>query len=1049
MGVPRRSSRWRSLGRSRGSFGKPQCLQLCTAGSLGRIQCRFSLCLTHVFNAPDSLVLQSFDFLSQSLVFLGWTSDTERACWLHWEIHSTWVLERGERAASTSTFHSVLFHPENKRFWYNTEHNRPTGKHGSLRKVKTNPADTRKKTLKRESSPLHVQPCCCVPQRRERAFFRGSPFVFPRVRQFSRHLHQFRWSISVFEATLSICTTCRDVPPSFDASALILEQHLPAFDTHTKVAESSSTSTEGASHSAGLDPIVPAGPWWQHHHRSPVLLHRFRKAQDHEEAGLTSRLFFRAATKDCAARSLSEASSCKCSPTSFHRTAMGEHVKTRNWSMLVYESVEVNESCDNKHAVARRCKLYKWMNTVSDVVGSVVVCSSHVVCRRSSSTVHSDTASSLAQVRCAASSYHFCEQNTLIRHIFSHLHALIWNVARDIGSRCLAHVTHVSSACCCCLDTILDTIRLSTLCSPPSLSSSFSFSCSSSSMWVRSMRSPHSQLMSPTSSTTTTSQRPLTYSSRSPPATADPQICMTWSSMTNTIGRALSSPLFQEREDPASRRQVYHSPYESLLSSQSSSVGHVRTGSPVFDVFGSLISNVKENPRPTQKVSKSGFFWNDRKSKISLIIEQRLKDTSSRPINDRRSIQKLKTNNIDEINNFFMNIYWNKIENFVKLMRKVSMRWKNWSDFKDLRSIQFQGEDWSKIETLSLNSQKKSGITERNQLHEWFEIFSRCWISTQWTFPRCQSTCVFPTSSNSWRNAPFFWSAGAATMGHQVFGTRMVYGETFLQIQMRLLQHLIRRNWLHGVLIYRNQFTHHWRWRMRIKHQFRIRGASPDRQPKIQSSPVSEILQRIVGTDQQRLQISDLHFDKFLNPTTFACSKIRFKTEVCTCSQFPTEAVLWIKEVELVDSVDDLKSSCSVRGSQMPNFEVFDAKIASALNRIIHDTPFKRRVSLEEQKAPKEDRFLRGRQIAYLIYEYFRVTGSQWFRRELCRPIHYCSSKWWRSGIRFKVGRNSYYQWRKPHLMTSGKDCTNWEYESLRNSRPYWNCMTWRFIRRS
>ena len=52
------------------------------------------------------------------------------------------------------------------------------------------------------------------------------------------------------------------------------------------------------------------------------------------------------------------------------------------------------------------------------------------------------------------------------------------------------------------------------------------------------------------------------------------------------------------------------------------------------------------------------------------------------------------------------------------------------------------------------------------------------------------------------------------------------------------------------------------------------------------------------GADQQRLQISDLHFDKFPTPATFACWKIRFKTEVCTCSQFPTEAMQWIKEVE-------------------------------------------------------------------------------------------------------------------------------------------------------
>ena len=130
------------------------------------------------------------------------------------------------------------------------------------------------------------------------------------------------------------------------------------------------------------------------------------------------------------------------------------------------------------------------------------------------------------------------------------------------------------------------------------------------------------------------------------------------------------------------------------------------------------------------------------------------------------------------------------------------------------------------------------------------------------------------------------------------------------------------------------------------------------------------------GADQQRLQISDFHFDKFPTQATFACRKIRFKTDVCTCSQFPTEAMHWIKEVETVDSVSDLKSSSSVRGIHMPNFEVLDARIASALNRIIHNTQFKRRVNLEEQKAQKKDRFLRGRQIAYLIYEYFWVTGA-------------------------------------------------------------------------
>ena len=80
--------------------------------------------------------------------------------------------------------------------------------------------------------------------------------------------------------------------------------------------------------------------------------------------------------------------------------------------------------------------------------------------------------------------------------------------------------------------------------------------------------------------------------------------------------------------------------------------------------------------------------------------------------------------------------------------------------------------------------------------------------------------------------------------------------------------------------------------------------------------------------------------------------------------------------MEMVESVDDLKSSRSIEGTPGPDFELVDARIASALNKIIQNTRFKTKVSLEEMKAHKEDRFLRGRQIAYLIYEYFRVTGA-------------------------------------------------------------------------
>ena len=82
---------------------------------------------------------------------------------------------------------------------------------------------------------------------------------------------------------------------------------------------------------------------------------------------------------------------------------------------------------------------------------------------------------------------------------------------------------------------------------------------------------------------------------------------------------------------------------------------------------------------------------------------------------------------------------------------------------------------------------------------------------------------------------------------------------------------------------------------------------TPVQDQRCQSGPSARIsvipcegdFSKYYGADQQRLQISDLHFDKFTTPATFGFWKIRFKTAVCTCSQFLTEAMLWIKEVEL------------------------------------------------------------------------------------------------------------------------------------------------------
>ena len=186
-------------------------------------------------------------------------------------------------------------------------------------------------------------------------------------------------------------------------------------------------------------------------------------------------------------------------------------------------------------------------------------------------------------------------------------------------------------------------------------------------------------------------------------------------------------------------------------------------------------------------------------------------------------------------------------------------------------------------------------------------------------------------------------------------------------------------------LMYQN--THHHMWWVKAKHQLRIRDANQDRQPEIHSSQVRENFQRImVQTNNDcRFQILIL------------TNSTRFKTEACTCSQSPAEAVLWIKEVEMVNQW--MISNVRVLSEEFKH-QILKYSTRKLLQHWTESSiiPASRKgVSLEEHK--EEDR-LPG----------LRVLPGHWsqrFCRELCRPIYNCSSKWWYSGIRFGMGRNS------------------------------------------
>ena len=122
--------------------------------------------------------------------------------------------------------------------------------------------------------------------------------------------------------------------------------------------------------------------------------------------------------------------------------------------------------------------------------------------------------------------------------------------------------------------------------------------------------------------------------------------------------------------------------------------------------------------------------------------------------------------------------------------------------------------------------------------------------------------------------------------------------------------------------------------------------------------------------------MSELQFDRFFDPSSFLIWKTRFKTQVSSGSGFPSEAMLWIKEVEMAGSLDEVKSSRSVYGKHFPKFEMLDAKIASALNKIIQNFQFKKKNQSGGAESPKRGSVSEGDKSPFMIYDNFRVTGA-------------------------------------------------------------------------
>ena len=121
--------------------------------------------------------------------------------------------------------------------------------------------------------------------------------------------------------------------------------------------------------------------------------------------------------------------------------------------------------------------------------------------------------------------------------------------------------------------------------------------------------------------------------------------------------------------------------------------------------------------------------------------------------------------------------------------------------------------------------------------------------------------------------------------------------------------------------------------------------------------------------DNSELTFWEMHLGKFPDHTEVQ-SWIVNRTRTIPCSRYSGS-------IEVAKSLDDLITPKSITGNSFPDYEELDLMMAAALKWCYDkQTHFWKKASVEEQRAQKDNGFLRGRQIANVFYEYFRPTWS-------------------------------------------------------------------------
>ena len=258
-----------------------------------------------------------------------------------------------------------------------------------------------------------------------------------------------------------------------------------------------------------------------------------------------------------------------------------------------------------------------------------------------------------------------------------------------------------------------------------------------------------------------------------------------------------------------------------MSSSQSSSVGH-GTGRLVGDQFDSLISNVKENPFRSSENEQIRILLERQREQILADCQAEIQKHEFQADYDRRSVQKLseviesrrgetyRSHRGDEKLRRDQQLLHEQLLEQNRNLREAHM--KSLNEMEKLK--RFQGSTFDTISRRKLIEDRDTVLELTGKIQE-LQKEIHC-VNDSGDFQDAESVrsghSHVASQPVSFPRHPVpdgmqSRSLGMPQRGAAKYLGHMVYRETFLQIQRRLLQHFIRKSGTHGSLMHQN--THH------------------------------------------------------------------------------------------------------------------------------------------------------------------------------------------------------------------------------------------------